>query len=216
VAPVRRRGGAGGPGLRAGRASSWWAWRIDDELARGVWDASRSQVAYFHGAGTDLRPVGTTLSEIETRALAESLRARATEIDPMMAGDDQGGRLTLDLAGRPWLALVAPLRDARGRPVGTAATLASLDEQLATYRRLQWLLTGTGAAAVLLAMALAYPLTRRSLRPVRDLAAAAEAARRGDYDRRIDDPEATRWGAWRRPSTTCWPACGRSGTWRPT
>lgn len=162
--------------------------RIDDELARGVWDASRSQVAYFHGAGTDLRPVGTTLSEIETRALAETLRARAAEIDPMMAGDDQGGRLTLDFAGRPWLALVAPLRDARGQPVGTAATLASLDEQLATYRRLQWLLTGTGAAAVLLAVALAYPLTRRSLRPVRELAAAAEAARRGDYDRRIDDP----------------------------
>ena len=162
--------------------------RIDDELARGVWDASRSQVAFFQGTGTELRSVGATLAEQETRALAEALRARAAEIDPMMAGDDQGGRLTLDLGGRPWLALVAPLRDAGGEPVGTAATLASLDEQLATYRRLQWLLTATGAAAVLLAVALAYPLTRRSLRPVRELAEAAEAARRGDYDRRIADP----------------------------
>jgi len=162
--------------------------RIDDDLARGVWDASRSQVAFFEGTGRELRGVGATLAEPETRALADALRARAAEIDPMMAGDDEGGRLTLDLAGRPWLALVAPLRDAAGRPVGTSATLASLDEQLATYRRLQWLLTGTGAAAVLLAIGLAYPLTRRSLRPVRDLATAAEAARRGDYDRRIADP----------------------------
>jgi serine/threonine-protein kinase len=161
---------------------------IDDDLARGVWDASRSQVAFFQGTGEELRGVGATLAELETRALADALRARAAEIDPMMEGDDEGGRLTLDLAGRPWLALVAPLRDAAGRPVGTSATLASLDEQLATYRRLQWLLTGTGAAAVLLAVGLAYPLTRRSLRPVRDLAAAAEAARRGDYDRRIADP----------------------------
>lgn len=162
--------------------------RIDDDLARGVWDASRSQVAFFQGTGAELRGVGSTLAELETRALAEALRARAAEIDPMMAGDDEGGRLTLDLAGRPWLALVAPLRDAAGRPVGTSATLASLDEQLATYRRLQWLLTATGAAAVLLAIGLAYPLARRSLRPVRELAEAAEAARRGDYDRRIADP----------------------------
>lgn len=162
--------------------------RIDDDLARGVWDASRSQVAFFQGTGAELRGVGATLADLETRALAEALRARAAEIDPMMEGGDEGGRLTLELGGRPWLALVAPLRDADGRPVGTSTTLASLDRQLATYRRLQWLLTGTGAAAVLLAVALAYPLARRSLRPVRELAAAAEAARRGDYDRRIDDP----------------------------
>jgi serine/threonine-protein kinase len=162
--------------------------RIDDELARGVRDASHSQVAFFQGTGTELQRVGATLSEGRTRALVEALRARAAEIDPMMAGDDQGGRLTLDLGGRPWLALVAPLRDAAGEPIGTAATLASLDDQLATYRQLQWLLTGTGAAAVLLAVALAYPLTRRSLKPVRELAEAAEAARRGDYDRRIGDP----------------------------
>jgi serine/threonine-protein kinase len=161
--------------------------RIDDELARGVREASRAEVAYFVRADDGYRQVGATLGEAEGRELAATLRARADEVARLVAGDDEGGRMTLDLGGRPWLALIAPLRDAAGEPVGVAATLSSLDQQLATYRRLQWLLTATGAVAILLAVGLAYPLSRRSLRPVRDLAEAAEAARRGDYDRRVGD-----------------------------
>lgn len=170
--------------------------RIDDALARTVEEASGGRVAYFAGTGDDLRLAGTTLEAARAQALAAALRARSGEVAaalaaPAGAGDPaeapDGGSLTVDLDESPWLARVTPLLDAAGQPVGAAVTLASLDEQLATYRQLQWILTLVGAAAVLLAVACAYPLARRSLRPVRELAEAAEAARQGDYDRRIAD-----------------------------
>ncbi len=170
--------------------------RIDDALARTVEEASGGRVAYFAGPGGDLRLAGTTLETPRAQALADALRARPSEVSAALAvpaGDDgpseapAAGSLTVDLDESPWLARVSPLLDAAGQPVGAAVTLASLDEQLATYRQLQWILTIVGAAAVLLAIACAYPLARRSLRPVRELAEAAEAARQGDYDRRIAD-----------------------------
>jgi serine/threonine protein kinase/HAMP domain-containing protein len=42
-----------------------------------------------------------------------------------------------------------------------------------------------GIVVLLLALGLSYWLSRRTLRPVRDLAQAAAAARRGDYDQRV-------------------------------
>lgn len=166
--------------------------RIDDELARTVEEASQGRVAYYAGTGEDLRLAGTTLEAPVAQGLTRALRERGAEVaarvdrDPEETGAADPS-LTFDLADSPWLARVAPLRDAAGAPVGASVTLSSLDRQLATYRQLQWILTGVGAAAVLLAIAFAYPLARRSLRPVRELAAAAEAARQGDYDRKIAD-----------------------------
>ncbi len=103
----------------------------------------------------------------------------------MFAGTATAGERRIELGGQPWLARTTPLLDAAGTPVGGAVTLTSLAEQLTTFRELEWLLLGSGATAILLALALSYPLARRALRPVRSLLRAAEAARQGDYDQAV-------------------------------
>ncbi len=122
-----------------------------------------------------------------TASAASTVAGAARAPDGPGRGDPAGaGGLEIELAGTPWLARATPLLDAAGHPVGGAVTLTSLAEQLATFRELQWLLLGSGGAAVLLALALSYPLARRALRPLRTLARAAELAREGEYDQKIE------------------------------
>jgi HAMP domain-containing protein len=83
------------------------------------------------------------------------------------------------------MARVSGLRDADGTVVGATVTLASLDQRLAPFRRIENALVWVGLLAIAAAFALSYALSRRIVRPVRELVGAAEAARAGDYDRAI-------------------------------
>ncbi len=141
---------------------------------------SRTDVA-FVTAGDRPRIVATTLPPTAARALGERLE------EALAGGDGEpAGARRLELAGAPWLAQVSPLKDAAGQPVGATVALASLDRALAPFRQIEMALLGAGLAAVLLALALTWFFTRRALRPVERLAAAAEAAREGQYDQRIE------------------------------
>ena len=94
-----------------------------------------------------------------------------------------GVELALD--GEPWIAHLVLLVDAVGALVGATVALASLDRELAPYREIERALLIAGVSSVLLAFAFTFAFARRVLRPVRRLAAAAGAARAGDYDQRI-------------------------------
>lgn len=160
--------------------------RVDDTLAEELEEISRADVLYLlDGPDDRLVPSAGTLDSAATAALVDTLEARWGEIGGRMESGGRMERLEIDLAGEPWLALVSPIRDAAGETVGATVALSSLAEQLAPFRRLQWLLAAAGGLAILLALALSYPLARRALGPLRDLSQAAEAARRGDYDQPI-------------------------------
>lgn len=203
------------PASRGGELNGFLVtgYRIDDALAQRVHDVSRGEVVYFALDGGGLRPIGATIDRRLLAPLADQLVAAAGAADRVFAGQGdaadrmdpagtaapaaarpvadptgpgESGELRIELAGAPWLARTTPLLDAAGRPVGGAVTLTSLSEQLATFRELQWLLLGAGAASILLALGLSYPLARRALRPVRTLLRAAEAAREGDYDQIVE------------------------------
>ncbi len=153
---------------------------ITEEAAKELEEVSRTDVA-FVTAGDRPRIVATTLPPAAARALGERLE------EALAGGDGEpAGARRLELAGAPWLAQVSPLKDAAGQPVGATVALASLDRALAPFRQIEMALLGAGLAAVLLALALTWFFTRRALRPVERLAAAAEAAREGQYDQRIE------------------------------
>jgi HAMP domain-containing protein len=67
-----------------------------------------------------------------------------------------------------------------------AVALAPLDTELRPFVQISRLLAGAGLVALVLAFALSWALSRRTMRPVRQLAAAAAAARRGDYDQKVE------------------------------
>jgi eukaryotic-like serine/threonine-protein kinase len=160
---------------------------IDADKARAVKDASGADVAYI--AMMDGRPavVATTLEDGAIAALLDELRGNGN--GKMMAQVVMQGQAVeqteLEVRGESLLASLTPLMDARGRPVGAVVAVASLEDALAPYRQIQWVLLAAGLVSILVAGGLSWLLARRALAPVRRLAAAAEAARQGDYSQRI-------------------------------
>ncbi len=155
------------------------------EGVREVRDVSGADVAFVAATPEGPRIVATTLQPSTAHSLAATLAAGDRMGRALRAGQ-ANQRTELSLNGEPWIVVETPLRDADGAPVGATVALASMDRALATYSQIQNVLLATGLASVLIAPFLAFAFARRALRPVRQLATAAEAARQGDYDQKID------------------------------
>lgn len=157
---------------------------IDDATANQVNEISGSQLA-FVTLGNEPRVVATTLPPTTARSLAAALRSGKEGMGRAMRAGEAVPRTELILDGEPWLAFQSPLMDAAGKPVGATIALASMGQGLAAYREIQLVLLAAGLFSALLAGGLSYYLVKRTLQPVRQLAAAAEAASQGNYDQRI-------------------------------
>ncbi len=160
--------------------------QINDQAegVKEVRDVSGADVAFVVAGPQGPKIVATTLPPDTARSLAGEMTRNRMGSALRTGQSVPSTRLTLN--GEPWIAVASPLRDANGAPVGETVALASLEKELASYRQIQNVLLGTGLAAVLLAPFLSFAFARRAMGPVRRLAAAAEAARQGDYDQKID------------------------------
>ena len=118
------------------------------------------------------------------RVLPEDALARAARVGGRTGAED------IEFAGRPLRMYAAPIADATGPAAGGAVLVASDTSDIAhTTSRLGVLVALTGAGVVLVAALAAAALTRRGLRPLRTLAAAAgEIEATADPARRL--PEA--------------------------
>lgn len=153
---------------------------VDD--LRGI---SGSDVAIVT-LGERPRVVASTLEGDAARDLAEALRPSLDAMQRAVRESiEEMPRTELTLAGDEWLALPSPLLDASGRPVAATVSLASLSRELAAYREIETALILVGLLSALLAGGLSFALVRRTLQPVKRLAAAAEEARQGNYDQHI-------------------------------
>jgi serine/threonine-protein kinase len=172
---------------------------ITDESAREVNRVSGADAAYVALGPKSMQVVGTNLPPPLARGLEAALGESA---DGEIAAAIRAGRAVppreLSLRGERWLVQASPLREADGRPIGAAVALDSLERELASYRKIQNTLLGSGLAAVLLAPFLSYAFTRRAMGPVRRLVAATEAARQGDYDQKIDSERTDEVGSLSR------------------
>jgi HAMP domain-containing protein len=157
---------------------------INDVTALEVKRISGSEVAFIAG-GREPELLATTLDQgLATRLLA-ALRSAGDPLGRVIQRSETVDALRLDLGGDAWVALLSPLKGAEGEPVGASVALASLDRELATYRRIQTVLVVVGLLAMALALALSFLLSRRTLAPLRQLARAADAAAAGDYDQKL-------------------------------
>lgn len=158
---------------------------ITDESARAAMRASGTEVAIVARRDGGPELAATTLAGEQAERLTAALRDRPELFQRVAGRGEVAEGVELTLGGAPWVAHLSPLVDAGGAPVGATVALASLDRELAPYRDIERALLIAGVCSVLLAFALTYAFARRALRPVRRLAAAAAAARAGDYDHRI-------------------------------
>ena len=118
------------------------------------------------------------------RVLPEDALERAARLHGRTGAED------IEFDGRPLRLYAAPIADATGPAAGGAVLVASDTSDIAhTTSRLGVLVALTGAGVVLVAALAAAALTRRGLRPLRSLAAAAgEIEATADPARRL--PEA--------------------------
>jgi signal transduction histidine kinase len=118
------------------------------------------------------------------RVLPEDALERAARLRGRTGAED------IEFDGRPLRLYAAPIADASGPAAGGAVLVGSDTSDIAhTTSRLGFLVALTGAGVVLVAALAAAALTRRGLRPLRSLAAAAgEIEATADPARRL--PEA--------------------------
>jgi eukaryotic-like serine/threonine-protein kinase len=158
---------------------------IDNESLAAANRVSGADLAVVANGERGPEVVATTLPERTARDLSAAL-AKAPEMGPALQAGQAMEQGEIDLDGSPWLVQASPLLDAEGKAVGASMALASLERELAVYKQIRNVLLGAGFAAVLVAPFLAFAFARRALAPVRRLVAAAEAARQGNYDQKID------------------------------
>lgn len=154
---------------------------IDDALALDVRRQSGAEVVYMT-TPPGPRIVASTLASDGDLSAAV---ARGIDLPRLLAGPATApGRVTL--VGRRWAVQATPLAAPEARPPGDppliVVTLASLDQALAPFRRIERTLLMVGGVSLLLAFPLSYLLSRRITRPLERLADAADAARGGQYE----------------------------------
>jgi eukaryotic-like serine/threonine-protein kinase len=162
------------------------AFEVTNALASRVNAASGSDVAYVaEDPGGRRVVVASNLDASLRQQLVKALNSLDAGRPLAFRPDSEPREVQLALDEEPWLALLTPLRDAAGVRVGDTVALASLNKEMAPFTRIETVLALSGFAAVLIAGALAWAFTRRTLQPVQQLVAATDAARQGDYNQRI-------------------------------
>jgi HAMP domain-containing protein/tRNA A-37 threonylcarbamoyl transferase component Bud32 len=171
------------------------AFEITNTAAKRINSASGGEIAFVaRDPDGVVRVTASTLDDSMQKSLAAALAGPAREATPVASRSGGGGAggpggqpraFELTLADDPWMALRSPLRDASGKPAGELVALASMRKVMAPFRRIEEVVLLSGLAVLLIAPFLSLAFARRTLQPVRRLVEATEAARQGDYDRRI-------------------------------
>ncbi len=155
---------------------------INDVRALEVKRVTGTEVAYLTGTSTGVAVVASTLAPAQQDRLLAALRTRGDLLSRVTERGQAADQVEIALEGGRWLALLAPLKDATGASAGASVALASLDRELVGYTRIRNILVGLGLATIVAALIVSYLVSRRVFKPVRQLVAAATAARSGNYE----------------------------------
>jgi eukaryotic-like serine/threonine-protein kinase len=156
---------------------------IDNEVADEVERVSDADVAFLVGTPGSQQVAASTLGPQELEELLRTLESRRM-LEPVMRSGQAIEHFEVELRGRRWIGQLRPISDG-GAALGAVASLASLDAQLLPFQRIETILLAVGGAAIVLASLFSFLVSRRVMKPVRELAKAADAATRGDYGQRI-------------------------------
>lgn len=143
---------------------------IAQSQLQNVKRVSDSDLVMLDTSGGKYTPIIATLDAQRLVQLTQALTGR-----PVLPNNG----FNLNLGGEHWLAYAASLDT--GGSTSIALTLTSLDQAMGGFRAILFALFGAALLGLLLAMALSLWLSRQVAKPLRNLAHAAQAAARGDY-----------------------------------
>jgi len=143
---------------------------VDQAFLQEVKRVSGAEVVLLDGSGGHFSGVGSTLDPQELDALNRAL-AGMHELPT--------GAFDLSLGGEHWLAYADPLGG------GAALTLSSFDQAMGGFRSILADQLLAALIATLIAVALSWWLSHRVVKPLKELAVAAQSAARGDFQQRF-------------------------------
>jgi eukaryotic-like serine/threonine-protein kinase len=157
------------------------AYQVDDALCRDIARVSDAQVAFWLPGDEGPLLAASSLPADSAQQLRALLAGREEFRLALQRGQPLD-RLELDFAGRHWLLSLRPTAVEGESALGGVLSLASGEAIMGGYRQILNLVLLSGLASLVLALPFSFWLSRRSLRPVRQLAEAAEQAAAGNYE----------------------------------
>ena len=143
------------------------------DFADLIKETSNTEYAILAPAEAGYQPVTGSLSADAQQTLAAMISAQ-TDMN-----DNETFEVELD--GQHWMAIFGALSADADETLGVSVSLVSLDEALVGFLQLRNLLVAVALISVFLAIGVAFFLSGRTVRPLKELSAAAQAAARGEY-----------------------------------
>jgi len=158
---------------------------VDDELSRDVARVSGAQIAFWLPREDGATLVASSFASPAASELKQALAAHRAEVLPAVLVGKTLEHVPLRIGNQNWVAHFAPTAAPGEGRLGTVAVLSSADQIVGSYSAiLNWVILA-GIASLGVALLLSSVLARRILRPIGEMADAAEAAAAGDYRTRI-------------------------------
>ena len=158
---------------------------INDELCREIARISGAQIAFWLPSDKHLELVASSFDDAGAKALREALTALPADVLAAVAAGKSVPQTKLAFAGQEWGAQILPTASGDVGRLGAVLALTSTEKIVGSYHDiLKWLVIA-GLASLLLALLLSYAFAKRILRPVRQMADAAEQAAAGNYQTQI-------------------------------
>ncbi|MCB1037179.1 MAG: HAMP domain-containing protein, partial [Acidobacteria bacterium] len=158
---------------------------VDERQANEVRQVTGTDLSFLVRSEGRLHLAASTFDADRSRQLEKVLGERSDLVDRVLDQGQPVPEADLELDSARWRAYLVPLKGLDDRVVAGVLGVTSLDEALAGYRQIQKGLLAAGLGALLAALALSYALSRRTLKPMRNLTSAAEKAAQGDYSHSI-------------------------------
>jgi serine/threonine-protein kinase len=158
---------------------------VDAGIVKQVREVSGGEVAYWMLDGEQLRLIATSVDEESSALLRTSVESMESLVKERLAAGAGLERIDMALGGRKMAASLAPLFGQPGDAIGGVLTMTSVDAAMAPFQSIQNSVLLGGLVALVLALAVSWWLARRVLRPVAELAEAAEQAAGGNYHQQL-------------------------------
>ncbi len=158
---------------------------VDAGIVKQVRAVSGGEVAYWMLDGDSLRLIATSVDEESSALLRTSVASMEAMVKERLAEGAGLERIDIALGGRKMAASLAPLFGQPGDAIGGVLTMTSVDAAMAPFQAIQNSVLLGGLVALVLALAVSWWLARRVLRPVAELAEAAEQAAGGNYHQQL-------------------------------
>lgn len=154
---------------------------ISPALARNIAEVSRTEIAYLHIDGSNIRPIVSTLDAGRMQAFGSALDARPDLAEQLTAGR-RLNRVELALDGQRWIVRINPIGD-----MGNGALVSAVPREqiVGSFTSITNVLLIAGIASILFASIFSIVAARRFLRPIEHLTSIATNATRGEFPREI-------------------------------